>query len=154
MGLPHVLVRFYTNPDGRAARRTTLTVVALLGAFYLFPPLYGVLGRVYLPELPAGTAADTLVLRLPGAMVPGRLGEVLSAVLAGGAFAAFLSTASGPDHVGGRGDRPGPAAPPARPDDRRRLHRRAGVPARDGAVRDRPVCRVETDRAGRASRRW
>ena len=23
MGLPHVLVRFYTNPDGRAARRTT-----------------------------------------------------------------------------------------------------------------------------------
>ena len=95
MGLPHVLVRFYTNPDGKAARRTTLTVVALLGAFYLFPPLYGVLGRVYIPELPLGTAADTLVLRLPGAIVPDRLGEVLSAVLAGGAFAAFLSTASG-----------------------------------------------------------
>jgi cation/acetate symporter len=95
MGLPHVLVRFYTNPDGRAARRTTLTVVALLGAFYLFPPLYGVLGRVYLPELPPGVAADTLVLQLPGAMLGDRLGELLSAVLAGGAFAAFLSTASG-----------------------------------------------------------
>jgi cation/acetate symporter len=95
MGLPHVLVRFYTNPDGRAARRTTLTVVALLGGFYLFPPLYGVLGRVYLPELPRGAAADTLVLRLPSAMLGGGGGEVLSAVLAGGAFAAFLSTASG-----------------------------------------------------------
>jgi cation/acetate symporter len=94
MGLPHVLVRFYTNPDGRAARRTTVTVVALLGAFYLFPPLYGVLGRVYLPDLASGTA-DTLVLRLPAAMVPDHLGEMLSAVLAGGAFAAFLSTASG-----------------------------------------------------------
>ncbi|SDP67557.1 cation/acetate symporter [Pedococcus dokdonensis] len=94
MGLPHVLVRFYTNPDGKAARRTTVTVVALLGAFYLFPPLYGVLGRVYLPDLASGTA-DTLVLRLPGAMVPDHLGETLSAVLAGGAFAAFLSTASG-----------------------------------------------------------
>ena len=37
MGLPHVVVRFYTNPDGRAARRTTLVVLALLGVFYLLP---------------------------------------------------------------------------------------------------------------------
>ena len=95
MGLPHVLVRFYTNPDGRAARRTTLTVVALLGLFYLFPPVYGVLGRVYLPHLPEGLRADSIVLALPEAVVPGSMGEVLSAVLAGGAFAAFLSTASG-----------------------------------------------------------
>ena len=32
MGLPHVVVRFYTNPDGRAARRTTLVVLGLLAA--------------------------------------------------------------------------------------------------------------------------
>ena len=32
MGLPHVLVRFYTNPDGGAARRTTLAVLVLLSA--------------------------------------------------------------------------------------------------------------------------
>ena len=51
MGLPHVLVRFYTNPDGRAARRTTLVVLGLLGVFYLLPPLYGALGRLYAPEL-------------------------------------------------------------------------------------------------------
>jgi cation/acetate symporter len=95
MGLPHVLVRFYTNPDGGAARRTTLTVVALLGVFYLFPPVYGLLGRVYLPDLPAGTGADSIVLRLPSVVLPGEPGELLSAVLAGGAFAAFLSTASG-----------------------------------------------------------
>ena len=38
MGLPHVVVRFYTNPDGRAARRTTLVVLGLLGMFYLLPP--------------------------------------------------------------------------------------------------------------------
>jgi Na+(H+)/acetate symporter ActP len=50
MGLPHVLVRFYTNPDGRAARRTTLAVLLLLGAFYVFPVLYGVLGRIYTPS--------------------------------------------------------------------------------------------------------
>src|SRR4051812_3227019 len=51
MGLPHVLVRFYTNPDGRAARRTTLIVLGLLGAFYLLPTVYGVLARVYTPDL-------------------------------------------------------------------------------------------------------
>jgi len=95
MGLPHVLVRFYTNPDGRAARRTTLVVIALLGLFYVFTPVYGVLGRVYLPTLPDGTRAESVTLLLPGAVVPGGLGTLLSAVLAGGAFAAFLSTASG-----------------------------------------------------------
>ena len=95
MGLPHVLVRFYTNPDGRAARRTTLVVIGLLGLFYLFTPVYGVLGRVYLPTLPQGARADSVVLMLPVAISPGLLGELLSALLAGGAFAAFLSTASG-----------------------------------------------------------
>jgi cation/acetate symporter len=95
MGLPHVVVRFYTNPDGRAARRTTLVVLGLLGLFYVFTPVYGVLGRVYLPTLPQGARADSVVLMLPTAMSPGLLGELLSAVLAGGAFAAFLSTASG-----------------------------------------------------------
>ncbi len=37
MGLPHVVVRFYTNPDGRTARRTTLVVLGLLGLFYVLP---------------------------------------------------------------------------------------------------------------------
>ncbi len=95
MGLPHVLVRFYTNPDGRDARRTTVAVVALLGAFYLFTPVYGVLGRVYLPTLPSGMRADSVVLTLPLVAVPGTTGDLLAALLAGGAFAAFLSTASG-----------------------------------------------------------
>ena len=95
MGLPHVLVRFYTNPDGRAARRTTVVVIALIGVFYLFPPVYGVLGRVYLPPHIAEVPVDQIVLELPRAAFPGMTGQVLAAVLAGGAFAAFLSTASG-----------------------------------------------------------
>ncbi|MFD1046079.1 hypothetical protein ACFQ1S_11140, partial [Kibdelosporangium lantanae] len=42
MGLPHVLVRFYTNPDGKAARRTTLHVMLLLALFFAtFVPLLG-----------------------------------------------------------------------------------------------------------------
>lgn len=95
MGLPHVLVRYYTNPDGVAARRTTVHVLALLGIFYLLPPIYGVLGRVHLPTLPSQWQADSIVLRLPGVAVGGSGGDLLIAILAGGAFAALLSTASG-----------------------------------------------------------
>ncbi|GAA4067724.1 cation acetate symporter [Nonomuraea soli] len=92
MGLPHVLVRFYTNPDGRAARRTTLMVLGLLGAFYLLPSVYGWLGRLYTPAL---DRPDTVVLTLPGEMIGGTLGDLLTALVTAGAFAAFLSTSSG-----------------------------------------------------------
>ncbi|NBY36589.1 MAG: cation acetate symporter, partial [Verrucomicrobia bacterium] len=50
-GLPHILVRFYTNPDGVAAKRTTMWVMILIGVFYVFPPVYGVIGRSLTPEL-------------------------------------------------------------------------------------------------------
>jgi Na+(H+)/acetate symporter ActP len=95
MGLPHVLVRFYTNPDGRAARRTTAVVIGLLGVFYLFPPIYGALGRIYAPDLLLTGRTDTVVLALPSRLLPGPLGDLLSSLLVAGAFAAFLSTASG-----------------------------------------------------------
>jgi Na+(H+)/acetate symporter ActP len=95
MGLPHVVVRFYTNPDGHGARRTTLVVLALLGLFYVLPPVYGALGRLYAPDLVATGRTDAVVLELPSRMVAGLGGELLSALTAAGAFAAFLSTSSG-----------------------------------------------------------
>lgn len=95
MGLPHVLVRFYTNPDGSAARRTTLLVLILLSVFYLLPTIYGVLARVYAPDLLVTGQTDSAVLLLPGRLIGGMPGELASALVTGGAFAAFLSTASG-----------------------------------------------------------
>ena len=94
MGLPHVVVRFYTNPDGQAARRTTLIVLALLGVFYLLPTLYGALGRIYASDLIAAGRVDAVVLELPNRIL-GSGGDVLTALLTAGAFAAFLSTSSG-----------------------------------------------------------
>ena len=99
-GLPHILVRFYTNPDGVAAKRTTMWVMILIGVFYLFPPLFGALGRNFVPELYAAAGAkgtDKVVLELPkilNAKVP-MLGSILSGVTCAGAFAAFMSTFSG-----------------------------------------------------------
>ena len=95
MGLPHILVRFYTNPDGSAARRTTVRVLGLLGVFYLFPAVYAALGRVLTPELYVSGETDSVVLELPEAAWPGLGGELLAALTAAGAFAAFTSTSSG-----------------------------------------------------------
>ena len=95
MGLPHILVRFYTNPDGSAARRTTVRVLGLLGLFYLFPAVYAALGRALTPELYVNGETDSVVLVLPQAAWPGLGGELLAALTAAGAFAAFTSTSSG-----------------------------------------------------------
>ena len=99
-GLPHILVRFYTNPDGVAAKKTTMWVMILIGVFYVFPPVFGVLGRNLLPELYAGAGAkgtDKVVLELPRILNEhgGVWGSILSGITCAGAFAAFMSTFSG-----------------------------------------------------------
>jgi len=94
-GLPHILVRFYTNPDGRAAKRTTLWVMVMLGGFYLFTPMWGVLGRALMPQLYVTGAFDSAVIKLPTLLENQTLGQILSGVTSAGAFAAFMSTFSG-----------------------------------------------------------
>jgi len=94
-GLPHILVRFYTNPDGRSAKRTTLWVMALLGAFYVFTPVWGAMGRWHMPQLYGSNATDAVVIRLPMTIDNELLGQILSGITSAGAFAAFMSTFSG-----------------------------------------------------------
>lgn len=100
-GLPHILVRFYTNPDGRTAKRTAFWVIILLGCFYVFPPIWGALGRNLVPHLYAVTggafSTDSVVLTLPrllNSTVP-YLGDLLSGITSAGAFAGFMTTFSG-----------------------------------------------------------
>jgi Na+(H+)/acetate symporter ActP len=95
MGLPHVVVRYYTSPTGFAARRTTVVVLGLIGAFYLLPPIYGMLARLYAPDLILTGDSDAAVLVLPARVIGGVTGELLGALLSAGAFAAFLATTSG-----------------------------------------------------------
>src|SRR5690606_33794436 len=79
---------------------TTMWVMILIGVFYVFPPVFGVLGRNLLPELYSGVGAkgtDKVVLELPHILnerVP-LLGSILSGITCAGAFAAFMSTFSG-----------------------------------------------------------
>jgi cation/acetate symporter len=93
-GLPHILVRFYTNPDGRSAKRTTLWVMVLIGVFYMFPPVWGTLGRQLIPSLYANGRTDQVVVLLP-TVLNSVWGQVLAGITTAGAFAAFMSTFSG-----------------------------------------------------------
>ncbi|GAA1814531.1 sodium:solute symporter family transporter [Actinomadura chokoriensis] len=95
MGLPHILMRFYTNASGGAARRTAAFVPVLLALFYVFPALYGTLGRLYAPELLMTGDTDATLLLVPRRMMPGAPGALLTGLVTAGAFAAFISTSCG-----------------------------------------------------------
>ena len=80
--------------SGRAAddaRRCS----CLLSGFYLLPVAYGVIGRYVASDLVAAGRADSVVLELPSRLFDGPVAEGLTALLAAGAFAAFLSTSTG-----------------------------------------------------------
>jgi cation/acetate symporter len=93
-GLPHILVRFGTNPTGRDSRRAAVTTVGLVGFFYLFPNIFGLLGRALSPQLYLSGQTDSVVAVLPSISLTSG-GGILTALTAAGAFAAFLSTSTG-----------------------------------------------------------
>lgn len=95
MGLPHVLVRFYTSPTGVSARHTTVLVIVMVSAFYAVSSGMGLVSRIVAPDLADSGVADTVALVLPSRVFPGLFGELLTALVVAGAFAAFLATSAG-----------------------------------------------------------
>ncbi|WP_341258639.1 cation acetate symporter [Gordonia malaquae] len=93
-GLPHVLMRFYTVPTAKEARRSVVWAISLIGAFYLFTLVlgYGAAALVG-PEKILGAAggenaaAPLLALELGGTVLMG----IISAV----AFATILAVVAG-----------------------------------------------------------
>ncbi len=102
-GLPHILVRFYTTPDGKSARRTVIIVLLLIGLFYIMSPYVGhVVRYIYLqadslgvtPHLTEWLARNGKNLAVPvGGSHFG--GQILLGIVVAGAFAAVLSTVAG-----------------------------------------------------------
>ena len=54
LGLPHILMRFYTVPDARAARKSVLYATGLIGYFYIIIPIVGFGAAAMLPGLSDG----------------------------------------------------------------------------------------------------
>ncbi|WP_345044826.1 cation acetate symporter [Streptomyces sannanensis] len=100
-GLPHILARFYTVPTARAARRSVVWSIGLIGSFYLMTIVLGfgaaaVVGtsEVRASNAAGNTAIPLLALDLGGG--PGATGgTVLFAVVAAVAFATILAVVAG-----------------------------------------------------------
>jgi cation/acetate symporter len=93
-GLPHVLMRFYTVPTAKEARRSVVWAIALIGAFYLFTLVLGygaaaLVGPDKILKAAGGqnSAAPLLAFHLGGVILLG----VISAV----AFATILAVVAG-----------------------------------------------------------
>lgn len=93
-GLPHVLMRFYTVPSAKEARRSVVWAIWIIGIFYLFSLVLGygaaaLVGADAILAAPGGvnSAAPLLALQLGGPILLG----IISAV----AFATILAVVAG-----------------------------------------------------------
>jgi cation/acetate symporter len=93
-GLPHVLMRFYTVPTAKDARRSVVWAIWLIGIFYLFSLIIGygagaLVGADVIKTAPGkiNAAAPLLAFHLGG--------TVLLGIIAGVAFATILAVVAG-----------------------------------------------------------
>jgi cation/acetate symporter len=93
-GLPHVLMRFYTVPSAKEARRSVVWAIWLIGAFYLFTLVLGfgaaaLVGADVIAKAPGGvnSAAPLLSLALGGPLLLGFISAI--------AFATILAVVAG-----------------------------------------------------------
>ncbi|SDZ15498.1 cation/acetate symporter [Amycolatopsis xylanica] len=93
-GLPHVLMRFYTVPTAKEARRSVVWAIGLIGLFYLFTLVLGygagaLVGKDKIAKAPGGenSAAPLLAQALGGPVLLGFIAAV--------AFATILAVVAG-----------------------------------------------------------
>ncbi len=93
-GLPHVLMRFYTVPTAKAARKSVVWAISLIGLFYLFSLVLGfgaaaLVGPEKIMSAPGkeNSAAPLLAYELGGTLLLGFISAV--------AFATILAVVAG-----------------------------------------------------------
>ncbi|MFG2439459.1 cation acetate symporter [Streptomyces sp. NPDC048508] len=99
-GLPHILIRFYTVPTAKTARKSVNWAIGLIGAFYLMTLAlgFGAAALIKPDEIIASnkagnTAAPLLALHLGG--VDSNWGAILLATISAVAFATILAVVAG-----------------------------------------------------------
>ncbi|MEU5976638.1 cation acetate symporter [Streptomyces sp. NPDC047315] len=99
-GLPHILIRFYTVPTAKAARKSVNWAIGIIGAFYLMTIALGfgaaaIVGPAEISESnkAGNTAAPLLALHIGGTDSAG--GAILLAVISAVAFATILAVVAG-----------------------------------------------------------
>jgi cation/acetate symporter len=100
-GLPHILMRFFTVPNAKAARSSVVTAMFIIGFFYLLTTVIGFGARAILGQKGVEAAGKGGNLAAPnlaeslggGAGTTG--GDLFLAVIAGVAFATILAVVAG-----------------------------------------------------------
>ncbi|GEP33431.1 cation acetate symporter [Nocardioides szechwanensis] len=101
-GLPHILIRFYTVPTSRDARKSVLWAIGLIGVFYLFTLVLGFGAAALLKgdeaeqvAISKGNLASPLLAESVGGGAGSTGGAILLALIAAVAFATILAVVAG-----------------------------------------------------------
>ncbi|GAA0934929.1 cation acetate symporter [Kribbella koreensis] len=101
-GLPHILIRFYTVPDSRSARKSVQWAIGLIGAFYLMTLALGFgaaalldTGKSSAVAASKGNTASVLLAEVVGGGADSIGGAILLALIAAVAFATILAVVAG-----------------------------------------------------------
>ena len=100
-GLPHILMRFFTVPDAKAARGSVGWAVFLIGAFYLMVMFVGVGARAILTPAEGKAAGETGNLAIPelaqhlGGGEGSAGGDIFLAIISAVALATILAVVAG-----------------------------------------------------------
>ncbi|MFC0627701.1 solute symporter family protein [Kribbella deserti] len=101
-GLPHILIRFYTVPDSKSARRSVQWAIGLIGAFYLMTLALGFgaaalldTGKDSAVATSKGNTASPLLAEVVGGGAGSTGGAILLALIAAVAFATILAVVAG-----------------------------------------------------------
>ncbi|KIF73868.1 acetate permease [Streptomyces sp. 150FB] len=100
-GLPHILIRFYTVPTAKAARKSVIWAIGIIGVFYLMTIVLGFGAAALLKPAdiiasnPAGNTAAPLAALEIGGGGGSTGGAILLAVISAVAFATILAVVAG-----------------------------------------------------------
>lgn len=100
-GMPHILMRFFTVPDAKAARKSVVVAMILIGTFFVMVTLLGLGAAIIVTPQSisavdkGGNMANLLMGQLLGAKISPLVGDVLLAFLCSVAFATILAVVAG-----------------------------------------------------------
>jgi cation/acetate symporter len=100
-GLPHILIRFYTVPTARAARRSVIWAIGIIGSFYILTTFLGfgaaaLVGHEAITKADkAGNMAGPLLAQSIGGGEGSFGGDLFLAFIAAVAFATILAVVAG-----------------------------------------------------------
>ncbi|HYH88140.1 MAG TPA: cation acetate symporter, partial [Solirubrobacteraceae bacterium] len=100
-GLPHILMRFFTVPDAKAARGSVGWAVFLIGSFYIMVTIVGLGARALLSEAGAKASGETGNLAVPelaqslGGGEGSAGGDIFLAMVSAVALATILAVVAG-----------------------------------------------------------